>query len=244
MVGGNVQGATVTSESMAQYSALMVVKKKFGPAKMRRFLKYELDKYLIGRVTERKKELPLSRVENQPYIHYQKGSLAMYWLQDLVGEDVINRGLKKYVEATRFKGPPYTNSTELISFLRAEIPEEHRDVLEDLFETITIYDNRALEGSMKQNATGGWDVKVKVKAVKYRSDDKGDQTELEFNDVMDVGAIDDDGNALFLEKRRVGQGESELTFTVPSKPARVGLDPLNKLIDRTSDDNTVSPSVN
>ena len=127
--------------------------------------------------------------------------------------------------------------------MRAEIPQEHRDVLEDLFETITpLYDNRALEASMQQNAAGGWD--VKVKAVKYRSDDKGDQTELEFNDVMDVGAIDDDGNALFLEKRRVAKGESELTFTVPTKPARVGLDPLNKLIDRTSDDNTVSPTVN
>ena len=243
VVGGDVQGATVTSESMAQYSALMVMKKKFGPEKMRRFLKYELDRYLIGRITERKKELPLSRVENQGYIHYEKGSLVMYWLQDLVGEEVINRGLKKYVEAVRFKGPPYTNSTQLISFLRAEIPEEHRGVLDDLFETITVYDNRAVEASMKQNAAGGWDVRVKVKAVKYRSDDKGDQTELEFNDVMDVGAIDDDGNALFLEKRRVAKGEAELTFTVPVKPARVGLDPLNKLIDRTSDDNTTAPSV-
>jgi aminopeptidase N len=221
----------------------MVMKKKYGPEKMRRFLKYELDKYLMGRVTERKKELPLSRVENQQYIHYQKGSLAMYWLQDLVGEEVINRGLKKYVAAVRFKGPPYTNSTQLISYLRAEIPEEYQGVLEDLFETITVYDNRALSASMKQNANGGWDVTLKVKAVKYRSDDKGDQTELDFNDVMDVGAIDDDGKALFIEKRRIAKGESDLAFTVPVKPARVGIDPLNKLIDRTSDDNTVAPSV-
>lgn len=241
VVGGNVQGATVTSESMAQYSALMVMKKKFGPEKMRRFLKYELDRYLIGRVTERKKELPLSRVENQPYIHYEKGSLVMYWLQDLVGEDVINRGLKKYVEAVRFKGPPYTNSTQLISYLRDELPEAQRGVLEDLFETITVYDNRAVSASMTKNAAGAWDVTVTIKAVKYRSDDKGDQTELDFDDVMDVGAIDDDGNALFVEKRHVKKGEAELTFTVPTRPARVGVDPLNKLIDRTSDDNTVAP---
>ncbi len=242
VVGGNVQGATMTSESMAQYSALMVMKKKFGPAKMRRFLKYELDHYLMGRVTERKKELPLSRVENQQYIHYNKGSLAMYWLQDLVGEDTVNRALKKYVAAVKFKGPPYTNSTELLSYLRAEIPPEHHDVLVDLFETITVYDNRALDASMKQNAAGAWDVTVKVKAVKYRSGDNGEQTELDFDDVMEVGAIDDDGNALFTEKRRVKKGESELTFTVPTRPARVGLDPLNKLVDRTSDDNTVVPS--
>ena len=94
---------------------------------------------------------------------------------------------------------------------------------------------------MKKNAAGGWDVSVKVRAVKYRSDDKGDQTELEFTDVMDVGAIDSDGNALFLEKRPISKGESTLEFTVPTKPARVGIDPLNKLVDRTSDDNTTAP---
>jgi hypothetical protein len=40
----------------------------------------------------------------------------------------------------------------------------------------------------------------------------------------------------------VSQGESEFTFTVPVKPAQVGIDPLNKLIDRTSSDNVKVPS--
>ncbi len=243
VVGGDVQGATMTSETMAQYSALMVMKRRFGPEKMRRFLKYELDRYLVGRVMERKQELPLSRVENQTYIHYQKGSLAMYWLQDLVGEDVVNRALRRYVEAVRFKGPPYTNSTELISFLREEVPAEHHGVLDDLFEHITLYDNRALSASTRQAPGGGWDVTVTVKAVKYRVDEKGVQAEVPFDDVMDVGAIDAAGAALFVEKVRLTQGERTLSFTAPVKPARVGIDPLNKLIDRTSDDNTVAPSV-
>jgi hypothetical protein len=167
----------------------------------------------------------------------------MYALQHFIGEDKVNAALKKYVEAVKFKGPPYTTSAELISYLKEQTPPDYAYLIEDLFETITLYDNRAVSASMKQNAAGGWDVKVKVKAVKYRSDDKGDQTELDFNDVMDVGAIDDDGKALFIEKRRIAKGESDLAFTVPVKPARVGIDPLNKLIDRTSDDNTVAPSV-
>lgn len=243
VVGANVQGATVTSETMAQYAALMVMKRRYGPDKMRRFLKYELDHYLVGRALERKKERPLARVENQQYIHYQKGSLVMYWLQDLAGEDTVNRALRKYVEAVKFKGPPYTTSAELLSFLRAEIPPEHHAALDDLFETITVYDNRALSAVVKPRGDGAFEVTVKVKAVKYRSDEKGEQTELDFEDVMEVGAIDDDGNALFLEKRRVKKGESELSFTVPVKPSRVGLDPLNKLVDRTSDDNTVTPTL-
>jgi ABC-type transport system involved in multi-copper enzyme maturation permease subunit len=243
VVGADVQGATMTSESMAQYSALMVMKKKFGEKKMRRFLKYELDRYLTGRVFERKKEKPLAKNENQQYIHYQKGSLAMYALQHFIGEDRVNAALKKYVEAVKFKGPPYTNSVELVAALRAETPPEYAYLIDDLFETITLYDNRAVSATMKQNAQGSWDVKVKVKAVKYRADEKGEQTEVDFSDLIDVGALDEKGEALFVEPRRIGKGESEVAFTVATRPARVGLDPLNMLVDRTSDDNTTVPTV-
>ena len=56
VIGANVQGETMLVESLAQYSALMVMKRKVGDAKMQRFLRYELDRYLIGRGTEQQKE--------------------------------------------------------------------------------------------------------------------------------------------------------------------------------------------
>ena len=40
------------SETLSQYSALMVMKKLYGPDKIRRFLKYELDNYLSSRKGE------------------------------------------------------------------------------------------------------------------------------------------------------------------------------------------------
>ncbi|MCY1022791.1 ABC transporter permease/M1 family aminopeptidase [Pyxidicoccus sp. MSG2] len=242
VVGGRAQGATMTSETMAQYSALMVMKHRYGPEKMKRFLKFELDRYLMGRAMERKKEVPLSRVENQAYIHYNKGSLVMYALQDFIGEERVNRALKRYVEKVRFRGPPYTGSTELLGFLREETPPEYQYLLEDLFDTITLYDNRTVSATTRKNDKGTWDVTLKVMAKKYRSDDKGTQTELDFNDWMDVGALDEKGEAVFLEKRKVPKGESEIQFTVPVKPAQVGVDPLNVLIDRTSSDNVTEPT--
>src|SRR5947209_19521414 len=108
VIGAYVQGATMMSETLAQYSALMVMKKKYGDAKMARFLKYELDGYLTGRATERKKEQALYRNEDQPYIQYRKGTLAMYALQDAIGEDNVNRALAAYLKKTAYQGPPYT----------------------------------------------------------------------------------------------------------------------------------------
>ncbi len=243
VVGGNTQGATLTSETLSQYAALMVMKHTYGTAKMRRFLKYELDRYLMGRTMEQKKELPLGRVENQQYIHYAKGSLAMYALQDLIGEDRVNRALKKYVAKVRFQGPPYTNSTELISYLREETPDEQKELIDDLFERIVLYDNRAVSAKMRPVPGGAYEVTLHVKSTKYRADEDGKQVEVDSNDVINVGAVDEKGDALLLEKRRVPKGESDLTFVVPSKPSRVGIDPMNELVDRTSDDNLTTPDL-
>ena len=76
---------------------------------MKKFLKYELHAYLRGRSSERKKELPLILNENQPYIHYRKGSVVMYALQDYIGEDSLNNALRKYIDAVSFPGTSLYN---------------------------------------------------------------------------------------------------------------------------------------
>ncbi len=90
MGGAFVQGIGLMCETMAQYSALMVMEKKFGKEKMRKFLKYELEKYLAGLSSEREGEKPLLYNEGQPYIHYSKGGLIMYALRDYIGEEKLN----------------------------------------------------------------------------------------------------------------------------------------------------------
>ena len=65
VIGADMQGMTMLSETLAQYSALMVMEKMYGPEQIRRFLKFELDRYLRGRGGEMIEEVPLARVENQ-----------------------------------------------------------------------------------------------------------------------------------------------------------------------------------
>ena len=102
-----MQGAEFITESLAEYSALMVLKQKYGDAKMRRFLKYELDRYLLGRGTEQKEEQPLLRADGAAYVHYQKGALALYALQDAIGEPAMTTRCRRSSKRWRFKGPPY-----------------------------------------------------------------------------------------------------------------------------------------
>jgi ABC-2 type transport system permease protein len=240
VIGGNVQGSTLMSETLSQYSALMVMKKKYGEARMGRFLRYELDNYLRGRAFERKKESPLLLVEGQQYVHYNKGSLVMYALQDYIGEDNLNRALASYRQKVAFQQPPFTNSPELLAELRAVTPEHLQYVLHDFFERITLYENRALKATYTEVAGGKFEVKVTAKARKLEANDTGAESELKLADWVDVGVLDKDGKPLYLEKVQVTKEDVEFTALVDQRPARAGVDPLNKLIDRKPDDNTVA----
>src|SRR5471032_1492294 len=98
-------------ETFAQYSALIMMEQVYGKDQVRRFLKYELDHYLRSRGGAVLEELPLNRVEDQDYIYYRKGSLVMYWAKEALGEEVVDRAMRKMLAKFAFKGAPYPNTT-------------------------------------------------------------------------------------------------------------------------------------
>jgi ABC-type transport system involved in multi-copper enzyme maturation permease subunit len=244
VIGADVQGSTVLSESLSQYSALMVMEKKYGREQMRRFLKYELDRYLFDRGGELVEELPLYRVENQQYIHYRKGSLVFYRLREEMGEEALNRALKRYLQDKGFQQPPYTTSAELLDYIRAEAPAEAQALITDLFQKITFYDNRVVDASATRRDDGRWDVTLALRAGKLYSDGLGKETPAAIDDVIEVavfarapGAGESAERVLHLERRHITEDQPTITVTVDEEPYEAGIDPYNKLIDRVPSDN-------
>ena len=244
VIGGDVQGATLMVETLAQYSALMVMEKEYGRDKMRRFLKYELDNYLRNRGGEIIEEMPLLLVENQPYIHYRKGSVIMYALRDYIGEEPLNRALAKYIEVVGFQEPPYTTSLEFLSHIEAETPQEFRYILDDMFRNITLFENKVAVATYREREDGSYAVSMEIEARKVRSDGQGIETEIPIDDWIDVavfGEEEKDGETeekiLYLEKHHITDPKTTLEVVVEEPPLRAGVDPYNKLVDRNSDDN-------
>jgi hypothetical protein len=212
---------------------------------MRRFLKYELDNYLRSRGGEIIEELPLMYVENQGYVHYRKGSLVMYALKDYLGEDAINRALRRFLERHAFAGPPFPTARDLVQEFRAEASAEQQQLITDLFENITLFDLK-VTGATATPVADGFEVAVTIEAMKLDADGSGREQEVPLDYQLDVGifpAADPDApdielpEPLLLEKQRIVSGEQVLTFRVAERPARVGIDPYNKMIDRNPDDN-------
>ncbi len=245
------QGATMVIETFAQYGALMVMEKEYGQHAMRRFLKYELDSYLSGRANEPEAEKPLYRVENQPYIHYRKGSSVMYALKDYVGEDVVNRSLARFIDETAGRIDPYPQSVDFLRILREEAGPEHQTLITDLFEKIVLYDLRVEGASVQRRDDGRFDVTMNVAARKLESDEKGKETEVPMNMMIDIGVFSKDledvykgdEHVILFEKRKVKDGRMVFKMTVDTEPTMVGIDPYNKLIDRVSEDNLRRVSV-
>ena len=239
VIGGDTRGTTVLTETLSQYSALMVMKKRYGEGKMRRFLSFELDRYLLGRATENRKELPLAQNEDQAYIHYRKGSLVMYALQDLIGEDKVNQALQEVIKKHAVQGPPYPSSTVLLNELRKVTPADKQYFIDDGFESIVLYENRALSASAKKLANGKYEVTVKVNSGKLLAGETGEEKRMPMKDWIDIGVDDKERNPLLRQKHQLINGEQSFTVVVDKEPAKAGIDPDNKLIDRKPDDNMV-----
>lgn len=237
-----VKGNAMLSESMSQYSALMVLKHKFTPEILERYLKYELDRYLGGRAFERKKEQPLEFVEGQGYIHYQKASLIFFALQDYIGEDSVNAAFRRYNATWRFKDAPYPTSADLLKEIKKVTPDSLQNIIHDMFETITLFENKTTEATYVEKAKDQFEVTLKVSAEKMRADSTGLESPIAINDWIDVGVYGKNkagkDSLLYLKKHKITQKENTFTITVKDKPRKAGIDPLHKLIDRHSDDNS------
>lgn len=240
VISANVEGATSIVETLAQYSALMVMQQRYGPQSMRKFLRLEMENYLRGRAQERNEEEPLARADvNQGYIHYGKGAVVMYALQDYIGEANVNKALAEFTKAYAFKGPPYPTSLDLIRYLKKYTPPDYMYLYEDMWDNITLYDNRPVTASYVQQPDGKYRVTMLLEAKKYRADGKGQEHSISLNDWIDVGILDSNGKYLHLQKHKFDKEQTELTIVVDQKPAEAGIDPLNKLIDRNPEDNTI-----
>jgi ABC-type transport system involved in multi-copper enzyme maturation permease subunit len=243
VIGANVEGSEMLSESLAEYSALMTLHKTYGDAFLEHFTRMDLDRYLRGRGTERDEENPLEKVQNQSYIHYPKGALVFFALAERIGEQRLNRVLSAFVKKNAFQEPPYTTAPELVAMIRDVTPPEDQQYVSDLFEKITLYDLRVSDAHVQKVGTH-WRVTGTVQAAKRYSDGQGNETEAPFSEPVTIalrgypqrGASY--GNILVQRRVRLVTGKQTVTLESDAKPDSLVVDPLHLYIDRTIGDNT------
>jgi len=242
--GGQVRpayakGRSFVSESLANYSAMMVTENVLGPAEARRVYDYQMERYLTNRA-EIGRDVPLLEVDDAPYVSYGKGAVALYTLREQIGADAVNLALRRFLEKYRRSGPPYPTSLDLYAELRAVTPPPLYPLLTDLFETITLWDLKTRSATSRRLPDGRYEVTLDVRAQKLRADEVGRETPAPMNDVIDVAVFATGSDRpIYFARHRLKSGKQTLKIVVSQQPSRAGVDPEGKLIERVREDNVV-----
>jgi len=260
LVGADVEGSNMMSESLAEYSALQVMAHKYGRDLMHRYLRHELDTYLRGRAGEIRHEPPLALVQREQYVWYQKGGQILYTLADYIGEDKLNLALHNFLTQYRFANAdnqvgaqdklgvsnaldhPYPDTRMLVDAIRAQTPPELQYLVDDGFNRIVLYDNRAVSATSQKTPNGKYKVTLEVQSHKAQADGNGAETPMPLADYIEIGVFSgkkDEEKPLYLKKEKFTEEHRTFEIIVDEQPTLAGIDPYNKLIDRNADDNMI-----
>ncbi len=241
-------GANIISETLAEYVSLMTMKQEYGENGIKSFLKNSLDDYLSSRQFSFKPERSLMDVETGQYIWYEKGSMIMYDLQDVMGETVVNKGLRNFLnEFKYFEKGYYASSEDLYKAIYEVTPDSLKYKVDDGFKEIVLYENRVMNAKTKSLDSGKWETTFIVNSKKIYYDDTGKEKLVDTKkNLVDIGLFGEDvtnedgvtiKNPLSLDLKWLSAGDNTFTIITDEKPLKAGIDPYNKLIDRNSDDN-------
>jgi hypothetical protein len=186
--GAYVRGRAVLSESLSNYSAMMVTEKVLGAADARRVYDFQMDRYLSRR-SAFDRDVPLIDVEDHPHIAYGKGAVAMYTLREQIGEEAVNTALRRLLEKHRAGVPPYPTARDLVRELRAVTPDSLQYLITDLFETVTLWDVKTTKAAVHRTDAGQYEVTLDVVARTMRADSTGHETETPMDDFVEIGVF-------------------------------------------------------
>jgi ABC-2 type transport system permease protein len=159
----------------------------------------------------------------------------------------VNLGLRNFLADWQYPGPDskqkrYPTSRDLLKYLKEQTPDSLQYIIEDMFETITLFENKADKVAYVEKSAKEYEVNIAVVAEKIRADSVGNEKPIQIGDWIDLGVYtkDKDGKdkLVYLQKHKITQKEQNFTIKVAEKPSKAGIDPLNKLIDKHPEDNT------
>lgn len=240
----NTAGASVLTETLAQYSEVLLLEEQYGKSHLRSLLKNELDTYLTGRgYEEDESPLYLSGGRNQTHIFYQKGTLILNALKAQLGKETVNLALQNLLKAHQYPGRKAT-TLDLLAELYHTAPETDHHVIDDLMKKIVIYDLEVESATYTELDDSRYQVKLKIRTERHFTESDGSETPAPVNEKLEIAIFAahpdrsaDPEDVLFSQNYHFTEEITELSFIVDREPKIAAIDPYIQMIDRNRFDN-------
>jgi ABC-2 type transport system permease protein len=240
--GAHMQGQQVLNEGLAQYSTFMALRAAGETAFLHEVLRSTHDSFLAGRKGDAKGENPVIKSDDQAHIAYGKAPLALFALQELIGEDAVNAALARYHARFKAMRPPLPTTLDLVYELRQVASAEQQQLITDLFEKITLYDVGVVSANVVPDGDS-YRVTLDLEAHQYEADAAGNEREVPLDTWFQVAlfpaeAGEQDAEApLYLQHLRLRSGRQQVVIELDTVPATVAVDPWYTMLDRLRDNN-------
>lgn len=167
----------------------------------------------------------------------------MYYLREMIGEEAVNSSLRDLLAQFKYAQPPYPTAYHAVDAFKAHTPDSLQYVITDLFETITLFNNRTASATVKTLSSGKYELTLNVESQKFRADSLGAESEIALNDWIELGVFATPepgkklGKVLYREKHHLNKKENTFTLLFDELPYEAGIDPMNLMVDLIGDDN-------
>jgi ABC-2 type transport system permease protein len=255
VTGAKMQGATLMSESLAEYSSIKLLEREYGIDMASKFLKQSNNGYIFSRAQETKKESALFQVDNQGYIHYEKGSVVLYGIQQLIGEQKMNLALSNFIKKYAYKNPPYPTSYALIEEIYALTPDSLKETVKDGLERIILFQSDIKEAKSKLLADKSYETNLNFSITKNSIDPNAKQSknikdivigqskEAPVKDYFDIALYQDIkdksryGKLISIQRFYINKKDNNIKLLSKIKPDKIVIDPYFIHIHKDPEDN-------
>jgi ABC-2 type transport system permease protein len=228
------EGHSLMTETLAQYTELMLYRRAHGFDKSLDLLKVHLDLYLSNRGYGR--EMPLYKVNfESPHVTYNKGIVVMHQLEQLLGESKVNKALKDFYSKYRYPHPA-PKSLDLLNCFFAVAPTNSHAKIDELFKQVITYDAKVNRVSVQELKAGGYEVSFKATMSKYKTTGSTKQQFVTPDPYLEVGVTNADGTQV-VKVFPVVNGKIEGKVNTHQKPVLLVLDPMLKNLELFIKDN-------
>lgn len=227
------EGSWILTETLAQYTELMLYEKEHGLEKALETLKIHLDLYLSSRSYE--PETPLYQTNYEtPHLPYDKGMLVMHQLRFLIGEEKVNLALRHFLDHHKYPNS-IPDSEDLLKEIYLVSDSKLHSKLDEMFKKIVTYSSKILEvRSQQKNSL--CEISFKADSKKYLENATGIRKEIANDKTIDIGIYDENGK-LFRYTFPIKNNTIEGKIKIKNKPQRIVIDPYLMNIDTFIKDN-------
>lgn len=226
-------GGWILTETLAKYTELMLYRQAHGLEASLEIVREHIDQYLTNRSFS--PETPLYRTTFEtPHLPYNKGTVVMHQLEQLVGDSVVNRALRSFLAKHAYPNPQ-PGVVDLLNEIYAAAPAKYHAKIDELFKQIIIYDSK-MEDVRCVSSGKSYNVQFKASVLKYNEDGSGRRSKGIADSTIDVGVYTA-GGKLYMQSFQIQNNKVVGALTLPEKPVRIVIDPHLKTMDSFLKDN-------